>query len=74
MVDRLSAIWGRLLAALALLGTIGNGLAGALADERQRDAAVLTFLVTLSGLTVAGIGAAFWAVLVGGLALGLRRR
>lgn len=62
------------VAALALLGTIGNGLAGALADERQRDAAVLTFLVTLSGLTVAGIGAAFWAVLVGGLALGLRRR
>lgn len=62
------------VAALALLGTIGNGLASALADEPQRDAAVITFLVTLSGLTVAGIGAPFWAVLAGGLALLLRRR
>jgi benzoate membrane transport protein len=62
------------VAALALLGTIGNGLAAALADEGQRDAAVITFLVTLSGLTVAGIGAAFWAVLAGALALWLRRR
>ncbi len=62
------------VAALALLGTIGNGLASALADEPQRDAAVITLLVTLSGLTVAGIGAPFWAVLAGGLALLLRRR
>ena len=62
------------VAALALLGSIGAGLASALADERQRDAAVITFLVTLSGLSVAGIGAAFWAVLAGGLALLLRVR
>ncbi len=62
------------LAALALLGTIGNGLAAALHDEGQRDAAVLTFLVTLSGVSAAGIGSAFWAVLVGVLALALRRR
>ena len=62
------------VAALALLGTIGNGLAAALQGEGERDAAVLTFLVTLSGLTVAGIGAPFWAVLVGSLALGFRRR
>lgn len=62
------------VAALALLGSIGAGLAGALADERQRDAAVITFLITLSGLSVAGIGAAFWAVLAGGLALLLRVR
>jgi benzoate membrane transport protein len=62
------------LAALALLGTIGNGLAQALKEEPERDAAVLTFLVTLSGVTVAGVGSAFWAVLVGALALWLRRR
>jgi benzoate membrane transport protein len=61
------------VAALALLGTIGNGLAQALHDEKQRDAAVLTFLVGLSGVSVAGIGAAFWAVLAGALALALRR-
>jgi len=62
------------VAALALLGTIADGLAAALQDESQRDAAVLTFLVTLSGLTVAGIGAPFWAVLAGSLALAFRKR
>ena len=62
------------VAALALLGSIGNGLAAALADARERDAAALTFLVTLSGVTVAGIGAPFWAVLAGGLAFSLRPR
>jgi benzoate membrane transport protein len=62
------------VAALALLGSIGNGLAAALADARERDAAALTFLVTLSGVTVAGIGAPFWAVLAGGLAFVLRPR
>lgn len=62
------------VAALALLGSIGNGLAGAMAVPAERDAAVLTFLVTLSGLSVAGIGAPFWAVLAGGLALALQAR
>ncbi len=54
------------IAGLALLGTIGNGLAGALAHEKQREAALITFLVTASGLSLFGIGSAFW-----GLALGL---
>lgn len=62
------------VAALALLGSIGNGLAAGLQREGERDAAVLTFLITLSGLNLAGIGAPFWAVLVGLLALALRRR
>ncbi|TFH85426.1 benzoate transporter BenE [Billgrantia azerbaijanica] len=53
------------LAGLALLGTIGNGLAGAVADPRQRDAAVVTFLCTASGVTLLGIGAAFWGLLAG---------
>jgi benzoate membrane transport protein len=61
------------VAALALLGTIANGLAAALQVEGERDAAVLTFLVTLSGLSLFGIGSPFWAVLVGSLALLLRR-
>lgn len=43
----------------ALLGTIAAGLASALNDEHHRDTAVLTFLVTLSGLSLAGIGSAF---------------
>lgn len=63
------------VAGLALQGTIAAGLASALKDEAHRDAALLTFLVTLSGLTLAGIGSAFWGVVAGGVALvALRRR
>ena len=54
------------LAGLALLGTIGNSLATALADESAREAALIAFLITASGLTLFGIGSAFWG-LVGGL-------
>jgi benzoate membrane transport protein len=57
------------IAGLALLGTIGGGLATALVDERHREPAIITFLVTLSGVTIAGIGSAFWGVLAGVLAL-----
>ena len=53
------------IAGLALLGTIGNGLAAATVNERWREPALVTFLVTLSGITVAGIGSAFWGLLAG---------
>jgi benzoate membrane transport protein len=57
------------IAGLALLGTIGAGLHGALQQDSGREAALLTFLVTLSGVTLAGIGSAFWGILAGALAL-----
>ena len=57
------------IAGLALLGTIGSGLAAALKDEVHREAALITFLVTLSGVTVAGVGSAFWGVMAGSAAL-----
>lgn len=57
------------IAGIALLGTIGGALAGALHDEDRREAAVITFLVTLSGVVIAGIGSAFWGLLAGALAL-----
>jgi len=57
------------VAGLALLGTIAAGLATALKEEGHRDAAVITFLVTLSGVSLAGIGSAFWGVAAGTLAL-----
>ncbi len=57
------------IAGLALLGTIGAGLSSALADEGRREAALITFLVTLSGIAIAGIGSAFWGLLAGALAL-----
>ncbi|KQV53311.1 hypothetical protein ASC95_11230 [Pelomonas sp. Root1217] len=56
------------IAGLALLGTIAGALATSLKDEAHRDAAILTFLVCLSGISVFGIGAAFWGVVAGGIA------
>ena len=57
------------IAGLALLGTIANGLAQALREEPHREAAIITFLVTLSGVTLAGVGSAFWGVVAGTVAL-----
>ena len=57
------------IAGLALLGTIGSGLAVAVKDESHREAALITFLVTLSGVVSAGVGSAFWGVVAGALAL-----
>ena len=57
------------IATLALLGTIGGGLAAAVKDESHREAALITFLVTLSGVVIAGIGSAFWGLVAGALAL-----
>lgn len=53
------------IAGLALLGTIAGSLTTALAHEEERDAAVVTFLVTASGLTLFGIGSAFWGLVFG---------
>jgi benzoate membrane transport protein len=57
------------IAGLALLGTIGGGLAVAVKDDAHREAAIITFLVTLSGVVIAGVGSAFWGVVAGGVAL-----
>ena len=62
------------IAGLALLGTIGNGLAAAMGDEKEREPAVLTFLVTASGISLFGIKSAFWGLVAGVIALLLRKR
>ncbi|MEM9806542.1 MAG: benzoate/H(+) symporter BenE family transporter [Cyanobacteria bacterium P01_D01_bin.56] len=56
------------ISGLALLNTIGKGLGSALSQETERNAALITFLVTASGVSLLGIGSAFWGLLVGGLA------
>ncbi len=61
------------VAGLALLGTIGSGLATAMKDEAQREPALITFVVSASGLTLWGVGAAFWGVVAGALALAVQR-
>ena len=62
------------VAGAALLGPLTGALASALYRENERFAAVLAFAVTASGLTLVGIGAAFWGLLVGAGALWLDRR
>ena len=57
------------IAGMALFGTIGGGLATAMKDESQREPALITFLVTASGVALWGIGSAFWGVVAGTLAL-----
>jgi benzoate membrane transport protein len=53
------------IAGLALLGTIGGGLATALREDAHREAALITFLVTLSGVVIGGVGSAFWGAMAG---------
>jgi benzoate membrane transport protein len=62
--ELVAAIAGR-----ALFATIGNGLAAALADPNQREPALVTFLVTASGVTLAGVGSAFWGLVAGVMTL-----
>ncbi len=56
------------LAGLALLSTIANSLYTAVADSSAREAAVITFVVTASGVNLFGIGAAFWGLVAGVIA------
>lgn len=63
------------IAGLALFGTIGGALAQALGDDQEREPALITFLVTASGLALLGVGSAFWGLVAGALArIVLRKR
>lgn len=53
------------LAGLALLGTIGGSLAGALAEPKGRETALITFLATAANVTLLGVGGAFWGLVAG---------
>lgn len=53
------------LAGLALLGTIGSSLAGAMADPASREAALITFLASAANIKLLGIGGAFWGLVIG---------
>ncbi|MFE6740311.1 benzoate/H(+) symporter BenE family transporter [Streptomyces tubercidicus] len=56
------------VAGVALLGALAGGLTGAVKEEKDREAALITFLATASGVTLFGIGSAFWGLLFGVLA------
>lgn len=53
------------LAGIALFGTIGQSLSVAMRDDLEREAALITLLVTASGIKLFDIGAAFWGLLAG---------
>lgn len=62
------------IAGLALIATIGNSLTAAVSDADYREAAIVTFLVTASGLSIFGINSAFWGLVGGMLAMVWWRR
>lgn len=57
------------LAGIALLGTIGLNLKSAMEEDSNREAALVTFLVTVSGVSFGGIASAFWGILFGVICL-----
>jgi benzoate membrane transport protein len=65
------------IAGLALFGALASSVTSALEEPAHRLVAIITFLVVVSGVTIAGIGSAFWGLAVGGIVmlwLGWRRR
>ncbi|WP_448954759.1 benzoate/H(+) symporter BenE family transporter [Labrys neptuniae] len=53
------------LAGLALIGSVTSSLSAALAEADEREAALVTFAVTVSGVTFFGLSAAFWGLVAG---------
>ncbi|WP_080424904.1 benzoate/H(+) symporter BenE family transporter [Burkholderia ubonensis] len=53
------------LAGLALLGTLVSSLSASLAKESQRESSVITFVVTVSGMSFLGLGSALWGLVAG---------
>jgi benzoate membrane transport protein len=57
------------VAGLALFGAFASAATAALEEPATRVVAVVTFLVVASGVSIAGIGSAFWGLVVGGVAM-----
>ncbi len=53
------------IAGLSLFGALQSGMAAMVKEQKDLDAALVTFLVTASGMSFFGIGAAFWGLLAG---------
>ena len=59
------------IAALALFASIIGGLTQAMSEPKEREAALITFLVTASGMTLFTVGSAFWGIVAGLLTLAI---
>jgi benzoate membrane transport protein len=53
------------VAGIALFGAFGGAIQQAIDDPGERLPAVVTFLVAASGIAIAGVSAAFWALVAG---------
>lgn len=62
------------LAGLALIGAITSNIMGVVGDAEHREASMITFLATASGMSYLGFGSAFWGVVIGMLAYVVLRR
>ncbi len=61
------------VAGLALLSPFLGGLVAMTRDAKDIEASAVTFLVTGSGITLFGVGAAFWGLLTGLLIWGFKQ-
>ncbi len=61
------------VAGLALVGAFASSAMAAFTEAKTREAAAITFLVTASGVSFAGVSGAFWGLIAGGLMLALAR-
>ena len=61
------------VAGTALLGSMAGAMGTALANDKERLAAAGTLAVTVSGVTLIGVGSAFWGLCFGLLVLGVER-
>lgn len=57
------------IAGIALIGTIGTSLKGALDKDTEREPALITLLISASGVSLFGVGSAFWGIIAGTLAM-----
>jgi benzoate membrane transport protein len=60
------------VAGLGLIGAFSNAAFAAYRDPETREAAAITFLVTASGTSFAGVSGAFWGLVAGGMMMALR--
>ena len=60
------------IAGLALFSPLMSGVSGMVKDPKDIEAAMVTFLVTASGITILGVGAPFWGLLAGLLVWGVK--
>lgn len=73
LASRAPPVLVQAVAGLALLAPLASALVAALGKTRGREAAIVTFVVAASGVSIAGVGAAFWGLLAGGVLTALLR-